>query len=77
MGGDAVAALALVGLGVRKLSMAASSLAAVRRAIRSADAAALEEAARIALAGPTAADVRAGLVALAASLADREGPALR
>jgi len=77
MGGDAVAALALVGLGVRKLSMAASSLAGVRRAIRSADAAALEEAARIALAGPTAADVRAGLVALAASLADREGAALR
>jgi len=72
-----VAALALVGLGVRKLSMAASSLAAVRRAIRSADATALEEAARIALAGPTAADVRDGLAALAASLADREGPALR
>ena len=72
MGGDAVAALALVGLGVRKLSMAASSLAGVRRAIRSADAAALDEAARIALAGPTAADVRAGLNALAARLADRE-----
>ena len=70
MGGDAVAALALVGLGVRKLSMASSSLAGVRRAIRSADAAALEEAARIALAGPTADDVRAGLVALAARLAD-------
>jgi phosphoenolpyruvate-protein phosphotransferase len=72
MGGDAVAALALVGLGVRKLSMAASSLAGVRRAIRSADAAALDEAARIALAGPTAADVRAGLNALAARLPDRE-----
>lgn len=77
MGGDAVAALALVGLGVRKLSMAASSLAGVRRAIRSADAAALDEAARIALAGPTADDVRAGLSALAAGLADREGAALR
>lgn len=77
MGGDAVAALALVGLGVRKLSMAASSLAGVRRAIRSADAAALDEAARIALAGPTADDVRAGLSALAARLADREGAALR
>ncbi len=77
MGGDAVAALALVGLGVRKLSMAASSLAGVRRAIRSADAATLDEAARIALAGPTAADVRAGLVALATRLADREGAALR
>ena len=70
MGGDAVAALALVGLGVRKLSMASSSLAGVRRAIRSADAAALQEAARIALAGPTADDVRAGLVALTARLAD-------
>jgi phosphoenolpyruvate-protein phosphotransferase len=77
MGGDAVAALALVGLGVRKLSMAASSLAGVRRAIRSADTAALDEAARIALAGPTADDVRAGLSALAARLADREGAALR
>ena len=76
MGGDAVAALALVGLGVRKLSMAASSLAGVRRAIRSADTAALDEAARIALAGPTADDVRAGLSALAARLADREGAAL-
>jgi phosphoenolpyruvate-protein kinase (PTS system EI component) len=71
MGGDAVAALALVGLGVRKLSMASSSLAGVRRAIRSADTAALQEAARIALAGPTADDVRAGLVALAARLAAR------
>jgi hypothetical protein len=50
--------------------MASSSLAGVRRAIRSADAAALQEAARIALAGPTADDVRAGLVALAARLAD-------
>lgn len=77
MGGDAIAALALVGLGVRKLSMAASSLAGVRRAIRSADTAALDEAARIALAGPTADDVRAGLSALAARLADREGAALR
>lgn len=76
MGGDAVAALALVGLGVRKLSMAASSLAGVRRAIRSADSAALDEAARIALAGPAADDVRAGLGALAARLADREDPAL-
>ena len=77
MGGDAIAALALVGLGVRKLSMAASSLAGVRRAIRSADTAALDEAAQIALAGPTADDVRAGLSALAARLADREGAALR
>jgi phosphoenolpyruvate-protein kinase (PTS system EI component) len=76
MGGDADAALALVGLGVHKLSMAASSLAGVRRAIRSADQAALDEAARIALAGPTAADVRAGLGALAARLVDRESAAL-
>jgi len=76
MGGDADAALALVGLGVHKLSMAASSLAGVRRAIRSADQAALDEAARIALAGPTAADVRAGLGALAARLVDRASAAL-
>ena len=34
MAGDPVAALALVGVGIRKLSMAASSLAPVRRAIR-------------------------------------------
>ena len=38
MGGDPAAALALVGLGVTVLSMAASSLAPVRRAIRAADA---------------------------------------
>ena len=38
MGGDPVAALALVGLGVRQLSMGAASLPAVRRAIRSSDA---------------------------------------
>ena len=37
MGGDPAAALALVGLGVTVLSMAASSLAPVRRAIRAAD----------------------------------------
>src|SRR5690348_17560658 len=35
--GDPVAALALVGLGVRELSMSASSVAGVRRALREAD----------------------------------------
>jgi phosphoenolpyruvate-protein kinase (PTS system EI component) len=36
MAGDPVAAIALVGLGIRKLSMAAGSLAPVRRALRGA-----------------------------------------
>jgi phosphotransferase system enzyme I (PtsI) len=34
MAGDPAAALALVGLGIRSLSMSAPSLAAVRRALR-------------------------------------------
>jgi phosphoenolpyruvate-protein phosphotransferase len=49
MAGDPAAALALVGLGLRSLSMAAPSLPAVRRAIQSSDAAALASAARAAL----------------------------
>ena len=49
MAGDPAAALALVGLGVRSLSMSAPSLAAVRRAIRGASTPALETAARTAL----------------------------
>jgi phosphoenolpyruvate-protein phosphotransferase len=58
MAGDPAAALGLVGLGVTVLSMAASSLAPVRRAIRSADAARLREAAHEALAAASAAEVR-------------------
>jgi phosphoenolpyruvate-protein phosphotransferase len=58
MAGDPAAALGLVGLGVTVLSMAASSLAPVRRAIRNADAARLREAAHEALAAASAAEVR-------------------
>ena len=58
MAGDPVAALALVGLGVRSLSMAAPGLAAVRRSIRGASLADLELAADAALADRSAADVR-------------------
>jgi len=64
MGGDAAAALALVGLGVTTLSMAASSLAPVRRAIRAADAGELRDAARQAVDASTAAEVRARFGAL-------------
>lgn len=54
MAGDPAAALALTGLGVRSLSMAASSLPAVRRAIRAATTTELEAAARAALDDPLA-----------------------
>ena len=64
MGGDPAAALALVGLGVSVLSMAASSLAPVRRAIRAADTGVLRDAAREALDASTAAQVRARFEAL-------------
>ena len=64
MGGDPAAALALVGLGVTVLSMAASSLAPVRRAIRAADAGQLQEEARAALDARSAAEVRARFEAL-------------
>ncbi len=64
MGGDPVAALALVGLGVRQLSMGAASLPAVRRALRSADAAELQALAAAALGDPSAADARARFGAL-------------
>ena len=59
MGGDPAAALALVGLGVTVLSMASSSLAPVRRAIRGANAATLREMAHEALDAGSAAEVRA------------------
>jgi phosphoenolpyruvate-protein kinase (PTS system EI component) len=64
MAGDPAAALALVGLGVTVLSMASSSLAPVRRAIRAADAAALRATARESLDAASAAEVRASFEAL-------------
>jgi phosphoenolpyruvate-protein phosphotransferase len=64
MAGDPAAALALVGLGVRQLSMSAASLAAVRRAIRGAATPALERAAAEALRDADAAAARARFVAL-------------
>ncbi len=66
MAGDPVAALALVGLGVRQLSMGAASLPAVRRAVRGADAEALAAEARAALGDPSAAAVRARFAGLLA-----------
>jgi phosphoenolpyruvate-protein phosphotransferase len=64
MAGDPAAALALVGLGVRQLSMSAASLAAVRRAIRGAAVPSLEDAAATALGDATAAEARARFVTL-------------
>lgn len=64
MAGDPAAALALAGLGIRSLSMAASSLPAVRRAMRGASMAELEATAAAALDDPSAAAVRARFTAL-------------
>ena len=64
MAGDPSAALALVGLGVRQLSMVAGSLGAVRRAIRGATLGDLEVAAASALDDPDAATVRRRFEAL-------------
>jgi phosphoenolpyruvate-protein phosphotransferase len=66
MAGDPAAALALVGLGVRSLSMSAPSLAAVRRAIRANALASLERAAAAALDAPSAAEVRSRFTPLVA-----------
>jgi phosphoenolpyruvate-protein phosphotransferase len=66
MGGDPVAALALVGLGVRQLSMGAASLPAVRRAIRATDAGELQTLAFAALDDPSATAARARFAALVA-----------
>ncbi len=66
MAGDPIAALALAGLGIRSLSMAAPSLPAVRRALRAARMPDLESAARVALDDPDAAAVRARFAALVA-----------
>jgi phosphoenolpyruvate-protein phosphotransferase len=58
MAGDPVAAQVLVGLGIRSLSMGASRLPAVRRAIRTASSGDLEERALASLGAGTAAEVR-------------------
>jgi len=59
MAGDPVAALVLVGLGIRSLSMGASRLPAVRRAIQTATLSDLEGRALASLRAGTAAEVRA------------------
>ena len=59
MAGDPVAALALVGLGVRHLSMTPSSMPTVKRAIRAVSLADLERDARTALTEASAESVRA------------------
>ena len=64
MGGDPAAALALVGLGIRQLSMGAASIPAVRRAVRSADADELRALALAALGDRSAAAARARFAAL-------------
>ncbi len=58
MAGDPSAALALVGLGVRQLSMVAGSLGNVRRAIRGAQLGSLQAASAAALGDPDASTVR-------------------
>jgi len=78
MAGEPAAALALVGLGVRQLSMSAPSIAAVRRAIRGSDLATLERVAAEALDDPTAAEARErfdGLIERAAATAGVVTPA--
>jgi phosphoenolpyruvate-protein phosphotransferase len=64
MAGDPAAALALVGLGVRQLSMAPSSLASVRRAIRAVDFRVVTSAVGDALGDRSAAEVRARFATL-------------
>ena len=73
MAGDPAAALALVGLRIRQLSMSAPGLAAVRRAIRGADASLLEETADAALRDPGAAEARARFDAVLASTSAGDG----
>ena len=71
MAGDPVAALALVGLGIRSLSMSATSLPAVRRAIRGAAAAQLAGESQAACFDRSALDARARFARLAAGRALR------
>jgi phosphotransferase system, enzyme I, PtsP len=59
MAGDPAGALALVGLGVRSLSMTSASIASVKRAIRASSLADLEREALAALGDPSAEVVRA------------------
>jgi phosphoenolpyruvate-protein phosphotransferase len=66
MAGDPAAALALVGLGLRSLSMSAPSLAAVRRSVRANALPVLETAAARALDAASAAEVRARFAPLVA-----------
>lgn len=65
MAGDPQAALALVGLGIRSLSMSAASLPAVRRSIRAADAGQLAGEAQAACYDRSAAAARARFARLA------------
>lgn len=67
MAGDPAAALALVGLGIRQLSMAASGMPGVRRAIRASAAGRLRVEADAALREPSATAVRARFAALVAA----------
>jgi phosphoenolpyruvate-protein phosphotransferase len=69
MAGDPAAALALVGLGVRQLSMSAASLPEVRRAIRSVNAAHLAGEARAACDDRSSAEARARFQPLTGGLA--------
>jgi phosphotransferase system enzyme I (PtsI) len=64
MAGDPVAAVTLVGLGIRTLSMSAASLPAVRRAIRQVDAARLAGEAEAALSDRSASDARSRIAGL-------------
>jgi phosphoenolpyruvate-protein phosphotransferase len=64
MAGDPVAALALVGVGIRSLSMSAASLPAVRRAIRQAEVGELGPQAAAACLDRSAADARRRFAAL-------------
>jgi phosphotransferase system enzyme I (PtsI) len=61
LGGDPLAALVFIGMGIRKLSMSASCIAAVKRIITNLDTAGAKEAAVKALALSTAAEVEASL----------------
>lgn len=70
MAADPEAAWALVGLGVRSLSMAPSSIPAVRRAIRSVNGDRLTKIAVAALADRSAAEARARFARLTANVAD-------
>jgi phosphoenolpyruvate-protein kinase (PTS system EI component) len=69
MAGDPVAALALVGLGVRSLSMSAMSLPAVRRAIRGTNATQLAGESQAACFDRSAGDARARFSRLAGTAA--------